>query len=113
MVRSGAPTLAAWWRYPGGTVGGAGVEYQGGLHCCERRWGEPPPSCWAQPLQWLGGEVIHTDCERGFIKAETISFDDYVRCKGEVGAKEAGLLRVEGRDYVCQDGDIFHFRFNV
>jgi ribosome-binding ATPase len=56
---------------------------------------------------------IHTDFERGFICAETISFDDYVACNGEAGAKAAGKLRLEGRDYVVKDGDIFHFRFNV
>ncbi|WP_032112331.1 redox-regulated ATPase YchF [Candidatus Paracaedibacter symbiosus] len=56
---------------------------------------------------------IHTDFERGFICAETISYDDYVACNGEAGAKAAGKLRLEGRDYVVQDGDVFHFRFNV
>jgi GTP-binding protein YchF len=57
--------------------------------------------------------VIHTDFERGFIRAEVIAFDDYVACKGEQGAKEAGKLRVEGKDYVVKDGDVVHFRFNV
>ena len=57
--------------------------------------------------------VIHTDFERGFICAETISFDDYIECNGENGAKESGKLRLEGRDYISKDGDIFHFRFNV
>jgi GTP-binding protein YchF len=57
--------------------------------------------------------VIHTDFERGFIRAETIAYDDFIACGGEAGAKEAGKMRVEGRDYVVQDGDIFHFRFNV
>ena len=57
--------------------------------------------------------VIHTDFERGFIRAETIAYDDFIACGGEAGAKEAGRMRVEGRDYVVQDGDIFHFRFNV
>ena len=56
---------------------------------------------------------IHSDFERGFIRAETIAYDDYVACGGEAGAKEAGKMRVEGRDYVVQDGDVFHFRFNV
>ncbi len=56
---------------------------------------------------------IHTDFERGFICAETIAFDDYIACKGEAGAKAAGKLRLEGRDYVAKDGDVFHFRFNV
>ena len=57
--------------------------------------------------------VIHTDFERGFIRAETISYDDYVACNGEAGAREAGKLRVEGSDYDVVDGDVFHFRFNV
>ena len=57
--------------------------------------------------------VIHTDFERGFIKAETIAYDDYVELGGEKGAKEAGRLRMEGKDYVIQDGDVVHFRFNV
>jgi GTP-binding protein YchF len=57
--------------------------------------------------------VIHTDFEKGFIRAETIAYDDYVRCKGEQGAKEAGKFRLEGKDYVVQDGDVLHFRFNT
>ena len=57
--------------------------------------------------------VIHTDFERGFIRAEVIAYDDYVAHNGEQGAKEAGKLRVEGRDYVVRDGDVIHFRFNV
>lgn len=57
--------------------------------------------------------VIHTDFERGFIRAETIACADYIACKGEHGAKEAGKLRLEGKDYIVQDGDVFHFRFNV
>ncbi|HBG34001.1 MAG: redox-regulated ATPase YchF [Alphaproteobacteria bacterium GWC2_42_16] len=57
--------------------------------------------------------VIHTDFERGFICAETISYADYVAYKGELGAKAAGKLRLEGRNYDVQDGDVFHFRFNV
>ena len=57
--------------------------------------------------------VIHTDFERGFIRAETISYDDYIACKGESGAKDAGKLRVEGSEYKVVDGDVFHFRFNV
>lgn len=56
---------------------------------------------------------IHTDFERGFICAETIAFDDYTTCSGESGAKAAGKMRLEGRDYLVKDGDIFHFRFNV
>lgn len=57
--------------------------------------------------------VIHTDFERGFICAETITYEDYVSCQGESGAKTAGKLRLEGRDYLVKDGDVFHFRFNV
>jgi ribosome-binding ATPase len=57
--------------------------------------------------------VIHTDFERGFIRAEVIGFDDYVACKGEQGAKEAGKMRLEGKEYVVRDGDVVHFRFNV
>jgi GTP-binding protein YchF len=57
--------------------------------------------------------VIHTDFERGFIRAEVIAYDDFVACNGEQGAKEAGKLRSEGKEYVVQDGDVVHFRFNV
>ena len=57
--------------------------------------------------------MIHTDFERGFIRAETIAYDDFVACNGENGAKEAGKMRAEGKDYVTQDGDVYHFRFNV
>jgi hypothetical protein len=57
--------------------------------------------------------VIHTDFEKGFIRAETIAFDDYVKFKGEAGAKEAGKMRLEGKEYVVKDGDVLHFRFNV
>ena len=57
--------------------------------------------------------VIHTDFERGFIRAEVVAYADYVACNGEHGAKEAGRLRVEGKDYVVKDGDVMHFRFNV
>ena len=57
--------------------------------------------------------VIHSDFERGFIKAEVISYDDYIALGGEKGAREAGKLRMEGKDYVVQDGDVMHFRFNV
>jgi len=55
--------------------------------------------------------VIHTDFEKGFIRAETIAYDDYVAHKGEAGAREAGKFRLEGKDYVVQDGDVLHFRF--
>ncbi len=57
--------------------------------------------------------VIHTDFEKGFIRAETIAYEDFVANKGEQGAKEAGKLRVEGKDYIVKDGDVLHFRFNV
>ena len=57
--------------------------------------------------------VIHTDFQRGFIRAETISYPDYIAYKGETGAKDAGKLRVEGAEYKVADGDVFHFRFNV
>ncbi len=57
--------------------------------------------------------VIHTDFERGFIRAEVIAYEDFVSCGGEHGAREAGRRRLEGRDYVVQDGDVIHFRFNV
>ncbi|HXS72601.1 MAG TPA: redox-regulated ATPase YchF [Rhodanobacteraceae bacterium] len=57
--------------------------------------------------------VIHTDFERGFIRAETVGFDDYIRYRGESGAKEVGKLRLEGKDYIVKEGDVLHFRFNV
>jgi len=57
--------------------------------------------------------VIHTDFEKGFIRAEVIAYADYIACKGEHGAKEAGKMRLEGKDYVVRDGDVVHFRFNV
>jgi len=57
--------------------------------------------------------IIHTDFEKGFIRAEVISYDDYLKYNGEVGAKEAGRMRLEGKEYVVQDGDVMHFRFNV
>ena len=57
--------------------------------------------------------VIHTDFEKGFIRAEVITYADYIACEGEQGAKEAGKMRLEGREYVMRDGDVMHFRFNV
>ncbi|MEI8118143.1 MAG: redox-regulated ATPase YchF [Methylophilaceae bacterium] len=57
--------------------------------------------------------VIHTDFERGFIRAEVIAFEEYVKNKGEQGSKEAGKMRLEGKEYIVQDGDVMHFRFNV
>jgi GTP-binding protein YchF len=57
--------------------------------------------------------VIHTDFEKGFIRAETISFADFIKYRGEAGARDAGRLRLEGKDYIVQEGDVLHFRFNV
>jgi hypothetical protein len=57
--------------------------------------------------------VIHSDFERGFIRAEVIAYDDFIKYRGEQGAKEAGKLRLEGKEYTVQDGDVMHFRFNV
>jgi ribosome-binding ATPase len=71
---------------------------------------------WTLPKGLKGPQaagVIHTDFERGFIRAETISYADFIACGGEAGAKETGRMRLEGKDYVVQDGDIFHFLFNV
>ena len=58
-----------------------------------------------------GAGVIHTDFEKGFIRAETIAYDDYVANNGEAGARDAGKFRLEGKDYVIADGDVMHFRF--
>ena len=71
---------------------------------------------WTIPIGATAPEaagVIHTDFQKGFIKAETITFDDYITCNGENGAKDAGKMRQEGKDYVVQDGDVILFRFNV
>jgi GTP-binding protein YchF len=57
--------------------------------------------------------VIHTDFEKGFIRAETIAYADYIACRGEAGARDAGKLRLEGKEYVVREGDVMHFRFNV
>jgi ribosome-binding ATPase len=57
--------------------------------------------------------VIHTDFEKGFIRAEVISYEDFIACKGEAGAKEHGKMRLEGKEYVVREGDVMHFRFNV
>jgi hypothetical protein len=65
---------------------------------------------WKAPL---AAGVIHTDFEKGFIKAEVISYDDYVKYGSEAAAREAGKLRIEGKEYVVKDGDVMHFRFNV
>jgi ribosome-binding ATPase YchF (GTP1/OBG family) len=56
---------------------------------------------------------IHTDFEKGFIRAEVVAYNDFITGNGEQGAKEAGKWRLEGKDYIVQDGDIIHFRFNV
>ena len=71
---------------------------------------------WTVPKNALAPQaagVIHTDFEKGFIRAEVTAYDDFVQYNGEQGAKEAGKLRVEGKDYVTKDGDVMHFRFNV
>ena len=57
--------------------------------------------------------VIHTDFERGFIKAEVIAYDDYIKYEGEQGSKSQGKLRLEGKDYIVKEGDVIYFRFNV
>ena len=78
--------------------------------------GETEPRAWTIPIGAKAPQaagVIHTDFERGFIKAETASFDDYVGLGGEKGCRDAGRLRQEGKDYVVQDGDVMHFKFNV
>ncbi len=78
--------------------------------------GEKEVRAWTIPVGATAPEaagVIHTDFEKGFIKAEVISYDDYVTYKSEAKAREAGKMRIEGKDYIVQDGDIIHFRFNV
>ncbi|HEX7625197.1 MAG TPA: DUF933 domain-containing protein [Anaeromyxobacteraceae bacterium] len=71
----------------------------------------PGPSTAARAPQAAG--VIHTDFERGFIKAEVMRVDDLLRLGSEAAVKEKGLMRVEGKEYVVQDGDVMHFKFNV
>ena len=78
--------------------------------------GEKEVRAWTVPVGATAPQaagVIHTDFERGFIRAEVTSYDDFVACGGEHGAKDAGKLRLEGKDYIVQDGDVIHFRFNV
>lgn len=78
--------------------------------------GEPEVRAWTIPRGAKAPQaagVIHSDFERGFIKAEVISYDDYIAYGGVHGAREAGRLRLEGKDYVVQDGDVMHFKFNV
>ena len=71
---------------------------------------------WTVPIGATGPQaagVIHTDFERGYIRAQTIAFDDYIAFKGEQGAKEAGKMRAEGKEYIVKDGDVLNFLFNV
>ncbi len=78
--------------------------------------GEKEVRAWTVPVGAKAPQaagVIHSDFERGFIKAEVVSFDDFVALGGEKGAREAGKLRLEGKDYVVRDGDVMHFKFNV
>ena len=78
--------------------------------------GEKETKAWTIPIGAKAPQaagVIHSDFERGFIKAETASYDDYVAYGGEKGCRDAGRLRQEGKDYVVQDGDVMHFKFNV
>ena len=78
--------------------------------------GEKETKAWTIPIGAKAPQaagVIHTDFERGFIKAETASYEDYVALGGEKGCRDAGKLRQEGKEYVVQDGDVMHFKFNV
>ena len=78
--------------------------------------GQREARAWTVPLGTRAAEaggVIHTDFQRGFIRAEVIAYEDFIAHGGEAGAREAGKLRIEGRDYVIADGDVVHFRFNV
>ena len=75
-------------------------------------WPSPRPEIIGTKAPQAAGK-IHSDFERGFIKAETASFEDYVALGGEKGCRDAGKLRQEGKDYVVQDGDVMHFKFNV
>lgn len=78
--------------------------------------GEKEVRAWTIPVGATAPQaagVIHSDFERGFIRAEVTSYDDFIQYKGEQGAKEAGKLRLEGKEYIVKDGDVMHFRFNV
>ena len=78
--------------------------------------GEMEVKAWPYKKGWKAPQcagVIHTDFEKGFIRAEVIKYDDYIQYGSEAAVREAGKLAVEGKDYVVQDGDIMHFRFNV
>lgn len=73
-------------------------------------WTRRPP---AAACRYRAAGVIHTDFEKGFIRAETIAYDDYIANGGEAGARDTGKLRLEGKEYVVADGDVMHFRFNT
>jgi len=78
--------------------------------------GEKEVRAWTIPVGASAPKAagkIHTDFEKGFIRAEVVAYEDFVQYKGEAGAKEAGKWRLEGKDYIVQDGDVVHFRFNV
>ncbi len=78
--------------------------------------GEMEVKAWTYKKGWKAPQcagVIHTDFEKGFIRAEVIKYEDYLQYGSEAAVREAGKLAVEGKDYVVQDGDIMHFRFNV
>ena len=78
--------------------------------------GEKEVRAWTVPVGATAPQaagVIHTDFERGFIRAEVIGYEDYIACQGETGAREVGKLRSEGKEYVMREGDVVHFRFNV
>ena len=78
--------------------------------------GEKEVRAWTVPIGAKAPQaagVIHSDFERGFIKAEVIGYEEFVSLNGEKGAKEAGKMRLEGKEYVVQDGDVVHFKFNV
>ncbi|MBO5346489.1 MAG: DUF933 domain-containing protein, partial [Paludibacteraceae bacterium] len=78
--------------------------------------GAPEVRAWTFRDGWKAPQcagVIHTDFEKGFIRAEVIKYDDYLAYGSEAAVKEAGKMGVEGKDYIVQDGDIMHFRFNV
>ena len=73
----------------------------------------PAPVTTPQPVAPQAAAVIHTDFEKGFIRAETIGYDDFIKYRGEAGARDVGRLRLEGKEYRVQEGDVLHFRFNV
>ena len=78
--------------------------------------GEKEVRAWTIPLGARAPEaagVIHTDFQKGFIRAEVVAYDDFIACNGEQGAKDVGKWRLEGKEYVVKDGDVVHFRFNV